>query len=82
MTAVAVRAARRTDVDSARYFLPGWSELPPLPPPGTERPPLRAVPTQSTTDARVAQGLALAAKYREQERRAALEGGPAPQETA
>ncbi|MFI1728218.1 hypothetical protein ACH40E_03050 [Streptomyces acidicola] len=39
----AVRAAARTNVDSAKYFMRGWSELPPLPAPGTERPPLRAV---------------------------------------
>ncbi|MFJ6073657.1 hypothetical protein ACIQFU_22920 [Streptomyces sp. NPDC093065] len=39
----AVRAAARTDVDSAKYFIRGWSELPPLPAPGTSRPPLRAV---------------------------------------
>ena len=37
------KAAARTDVESAKYFLQGWGELPPLPPPGTERPPLRAV---------------------------------------
>lgn len=30
-------------VDSARYFLRGWIELPPLPSPDAERPPLRAV---------------------------------------
>lgn len=39
----ATKAAARTDVDSARYFMRGWSELPPLPAPGAERPPLRAV---------------------------------------
>jgi hypothetical protein len=39
----AVRAASRTNVDSAKYFMRGWSELPPIPAPGTERPPLRAV---------------------------------------
>lgn len=39
----AIRAARRADVQSARYFLKGWAELPPLPTPGTERPTLRAV---------------------------------------
>lgn len=40
----AVRAAaRNTSIDSAKYFLRGWAELPPLPRPGTERPPLRAV---------------------------------------
>ncbi|MEU9760249.1 hypothetical protein AB0D98_10875 [Streptomyces sp. NPDC047987] len=39
----AVRAAARTNIDSAKYFMRGWSELPPLPRPGTERPPLRAV---------------------------------------
>ncbi|MCX5112184.1 hypothetical protein OOK13_40385 [Streptomyces sp. NBC_00378] len=39
----AARAAGRTNVDSAKYFMRGWSELPPLPRPGTARPPLRAV---------------------------------------
>lgn len=41
----AVKAAARANgpVDSARYFMRGWSELPPLPAPGTQRPPLRAV---------------------------------------
>lgn len=39
----AVKAAGRADIQSAKYFLKGWTELPPLPPPGTERPPLRAV---------------------------------------
>ncbi|MEU2180260.1 hypothetical protein [Streptomyces thermolilacinus] len=36
-------AARMPDIDSARFFLRGWRELPPLPAPGTSRPPLRAV---------------------------------------
>ena len=41
----AVKAAARAPepVSSAKYFMRGWSELPPLPPPGVERPPLRAV---------------------------------------
>lgn len=39
----AVKVAARTSVESAKYFLKGWAELPPLPPPGIERPPLRAV---------------------------------------
>jgi hypothetical protein len=39
----ATRAAARTNIDSAKYFMRGWSELPPLPRPGTERPALRAV---------------------------------------
>ncbi|MFI2078611.1 hypothetical protein [Streptomyces triculaminicus] len=39
----AVKAASRTPVDSARYFMRGWSELPPSPLPGTQRPQLRAV---------------------------------------
>lgn len=39
----AIKAASRATVESARYFLPGWRELPPLPAPGTNRPPLRAV---------------------------------------
>lgn len=38
----AVKAASRTTVESAKYFLKGWGELPPLPPPGAARP-LRAV---------------------------------------
>ncbi|MFF4607947.1 hypothetical protein ACFY12_35070 [Streptomyces sp. NPDC001339] len=42
MTDHAVKAAARTDVASARYFLRGWSELPPAPPPGTSTPPPRA----------------------------------------
>jgi hypothetical protein len=29
------KAASRADVQSANYFLKGWSELPPLPTPGT-----------------------------------------------
>lgn len=37
---------QRGDVDSARYFLRGWCELPPLPAADTERPPLRAVTNQ------------------------------------
>lgn len=43
LTEYAVRAAARTSVDSAKYFMRGWSELPPLPAPGASRPPLRAV---------------------------------------
>lgn len=41
----AAKAAARAPepVSSAKYFMRGWSELPPLPPPGIERPPLRAV---------------------------------------
>ncbi|MET4670769.1 hypothetical protein ABID94_003653 [Streptomyces sp. PvR018] len=78
----AITAASRTRVESANYFLKGWGELPPLPPPGAQRPALRSVPaTRSTTDERVAQGQALAAKFREEERRA-LEAGHHPQETA
>ncbi|WP_051338599.1 hypothetical protein [Streptomyces flavidovirens] len=42
----AVKVARRTEVESAKYFLNGWAELPPLPPAGTDRPPLRAVANQ------------------------------------
>ena len=42
----AVKAASRTSVESANYFLKGWSELPPTPAPGTERPKLRAVGSQ------------------------------------
>jgi hypothetical protein len=36
-------SSARNPVQSAKYFMDGWSELPPLPPPGTTRPPLRAV---------------------------------------
>lgn len=43
MADYAIRAAGRTPVDSARFFLRGWSELPPLPSPGAARPQLRAV---------------------------------------
>ncbi|MFD0146187.1 MULTISPECIES: hypothetical protein [unclassified Streptomyces] len=43
MTEYAVRAAGRTPVDSARFFLRGWSELAPMPEPGAARPALRAV---------------------------------------
>ncbi|MDT0270612.1 hypothetical protein RM844_30500 [Streptomyces sp. DSM 44915] len=49
----ATRAAARAEVSSARYFMRGWGELPPLPPPGTARPQLRAVNgdrQQQTTD--------------------------------
>ncbi|MFD5709530.1 hypothetical protein ACFWHW_03895 [Streptomyces pharetrae] len=41
--AVKAAASARTPVQSAKYFLDGWSELPPLPPPGAQRPTLRAV---------------------------------------
>jgi hypothetical protein len=39
----ALKAAARTDVESANYFLKGWRELPPKPAPGASRPQLRAV---------------------------------------
>lgn len=39
----AIKAASRANVESANYFLKGWGELPPIPPPGTERPQLKAV---------------------------------------
>lgn len=39
----AIKAASRTSVESANYFLKGWRELPPLPPPDAKRPPLRSV---------------------------------------
>ncbi|SFY52099.1 hypothetical protein [Streptomyces sp. F-1] len=32
----ALKAASRTNVESAKYFLKGWSELPPIPAPGAE----------------------------------------------
>ncbi|MFJ2375002.1 hypothetical protein ACIOZL_19665 [Streptomyces sp. NPDC087769] len=43
LVAYAIRTAARTDVDSAKYFIRGWGELPPLPEPGVARPQLRAV---------------------------------------
>lgn len=79
----AIKVAARTPVDSARYFMPGWGELAPLPPADAPRPPLRAVPaTRSTTDQRVAQGQALAAMFREREQRALEPSRPANQEPA
>jgi hypothetical protein len=81
----AVKAAARAPepVDSARYFMRGWGELPPLPPPGAKRPSLRAVPaTRSTTDERVAQGQALAAKFRAEEQCAVTAGSTPTQEPA
>ncbi|MER7053406.1 hypothetical protein [Streptomyces sp. NPDC000351] len=39
----ALKAAARTNVESANYFLKGWRELPPQPVPGAGRPQLRAV---------------------------------------
>ncbi|MEU0317085.1 hypothetical protein [Nocardioides sp. NPDC006273] len=43
MADYATRAATRGPIDSARYFMRGWSELPPLPSADTPRPQLRAV---------------------------------------
>ncbi|KAB1146777.1 hypothetical protein F7R91_14450 [Streptomyces luteolifulvus] len=50
-------AARATEpIDSARYFMRGWGELPPLPPPDAKRPKLKSVkpnghrPYQPPTD--------------------------------
>ncbi|MFF3300937.1 hypothetical protein [Streptomyces sp. NPDC002908] len=39
----AAKVAARTQVESAKYFLKGWAELPPLPAADAARPPLRAV---------------------------------------
>lgn len=39
----AMKAASRTSIESANYFLKGWGELPPLPGPDVERPKLRAI---------------------------------------
>lgn len=36
-------ARQNGNVDSARFFLPGWCELPPMPSADAERPPLRAI---------------------------------------
>lgn len=82
MVDVAIKIARRTSVDSARYFMPAWGELAPLLP--ADFPKLRAVPAgrPSTADLRVAEGQALAAKFRAEEQRAALEPGHASQEPA
>ncbi|WP_442803616.1 hypothetical protein OG411_29795 [Streptomyces pseudogriseolus] len=52
----ALKAAARTEVESANYFLKGWRELPPTPGPEVERPKLRPVggkghqPFQPPTD--------------------------------
>jgi hypothetical protein len=52
----AIKAASRTSVESANYFLKGWGELPPLLGPDVERPKLHAIkpgghqPFQPTTD--------------------------------
>lgn len=83
MVTHALKVAARTPVDSARYFMPGWGELAPIPPAEVPRPTLHAVPAaaQSTADIRVAQGQALAAMFREQEQRE-LEAGRANQEPA
>jgi hypothetical protein len=69
--ALSAAAGARTPVLSARYFLGGWRELPPLPEPGSQIVPLnrqRAAngyqPRPSTTDQRVAEGLALAERFR------------------
>ncbi|MEU7074698.1 hypothetical protein AB0B30_32675 [Streptomyces narbonensis] len=43
MADYATRAAARGPIDSARYFIRGWSELPPLPSADAPRPALRAV---------------------------------------
>ncbi|MFE5090630.1 hypothetical protein ACFRCI_09540 [Streptomyces sp. NPDC056638] len=43
LAAYAQKQAAAKDISYAKYFLPGWRELPPLPEPGTERPALRAV---------------------------------------
>jgi hypothetical protein len=42
----ALKAASRTNVESANYFLKGWSELPPIPTPGTALalPPANVIP--------------------------------------
>ncbi|MDX3239763.1 hypothetical protein PV392_29575 [Streptomyces sp. ME03-5709C] len=52
----ALKAAARADIESAKYFLQGWRELPPLPSVDVKRPQLRAVkaaghqPFQPPTD--------------------------------
>ena len=43
MTDLAAKVAARVDVESAKYFLKGWAELPPLPSADAPRPQLRAV---------------------------------------
>jgi hypothetical protein len=55
LAAYAQKQAAAKDISYAKYFLPGWRELPPLPEPGTARPALRAVaggwqPYQNPTD--------------------------------
>jgi len=43
LAAYAQKQAAAKDISYAKYFLPGWRELPPMPEAGTTRPPLRAV---------------------------------------
>ena len=43
LAAYAQKQASTREISYAKYFLPGWRELPPLPEAGTARPPLRAV---------------------------------------
>ncbi|MFE7360692.1 hypothetical protein [[Kitasatospora] papulosa] len=43
LAAYAQKQAAAKDISYAKYFLPGWRELPPMPEAGTARPPLRAV---------------------------------------
>lgn len=43
LAAYAAKVADRSSSRTARYFLPGWRELPPLPDPSAGRPALRAV---------------------------------------
>lgn len=49
MVEFARKVAARTPVESARYFAQGWNELPPIPAADTARPPLRTVPTQTSS---------------------------------
>lgn len=43
LAAYAQKQASTREISYAKYFLPGWRELPPMPEAGTTRPPLRAV---------------------------------------
>ncbi|MEV6073986.1 mucin-2 [Streptomyces sp. NPDC052069] len=61
----------RSRPQSVRYFLPGWTALPPVPEGAPTSPTADVIPIgagrPSTTDQRVAEGLSLAARLRAQE---------------
>lgn len=52
LAAFALRQAAARDISFAKYFLPGWRELPPLPAPGAVRPAVPAQPVRPTQPVR------------------------------